>query len=131
MSDFNGDGKLDLAFCAKNGIGIMVGNGDGTFRAPVYYSIDPTSSGNFTFAVGDINSDGKQDLLVYEYFDPNNSRFVAYLGNGDGTFQAPQSIEVTSQPLAELGVTVGDFNSDGSLDFIFLSDLGMTVFTQQ
>jgi hypothetical protein len=131
LSDFNGDGKLDLAFCANKGIGIMLGNGDGTFQPPRYYFIDPTSSGNFTFAVGDINSDGKQDLLVYEYFNSNNPLFVALLGNGDGTFQAPQTINVASTPFAELGVTVGDFNNDGSLDFIFLSDGGMDVFLQQ
>jgi hypothetical protein len=131
VSDFNGDGKSDLAFCAKEGIGVMLGNGDGTFQPPIYYFIDHTDLGNFTFAIGDINSDGKEDILVQEYFDSSDPKFVVFLGNGDGTFQPPQTINAASTWFAELGVTVGDFNNDGMLDFIYLSDLGMQVFIQQ
>jgi hypothetical protein len=50
-----------------------------------------------------------------------------FLGNGDGTFQAPQS---TNEISAELGITVGDFNSDGLLDFVFQTGLGIKVFLQ-
>jgi hypothetical protein len=129
VSDFNGDGKLDLAFCSKKGIGIMLGNGDGTFQPPIYYVIDSTDLGLFTFAVGDINSDGKQDLIVSEYTDFNHPRLAIFLGNGDGTFQPPQTLSET--PQAGLGIAAGDFNSDGLLDLIFLSDGGMNVFLQQ
>jgi hypothetical protein len=129
VSDFNGDGKLDLAFCSKKGIGIMLGNGDGTFQAPLYYFIDSTNSGNFTFAIGDINSDGKLDLILSEYVNSSNPQLAIFLGNGDGTFQAPQMLSET--PQGQLGVTVGDFNIDGLLDVIFLSDGGMNAFLQQ
>ncbi len=131
LSDFNGDGNLDLAFCDSGQIGVMLGNGDGTFKPPTFYTADPTGAGQFTFALGDINSDGKPDLLVSEYADSTDPQFVVFLGNGDGTFQAPQTVSLGQAPLPELGITVGDFNSDGLLDFIYLSDIGMNVFLQQ
>jgi hypothetical protein len=133
LSDFNNDGKLDIAFCDSEGIGIMLGNGDGTFQQPIYYVIDTTGfsgAGDFTFAVGDINSDGKQDLIVSEYQSSQTPHQLAiFLGNGDGTFQPPQILNET--PEAELGTVVGDFNSDGLLDVIFLSGGGMDVFLQK
>jgi hypothetical protein len=131
ISDFNRDGKLDIAFCTKRQVVVMLGNGDGTFQAPMFYTADPLGQGSFTFAVGDINSDGKPDLLVSEYQDYKHPQLVALLGNGDGTFQAPQIIGIPLGALPELGITTGDFNGDGLLDFIFLSDGGMNVFLQK
>lgn len=130
-SDFNGDGNLDLAFCDSGQIGVMLGNGDGTFQPTHFYTADPTDQRLFTYAIGDINSDGKPDLLVSEYADTTDPQFVVFLGNGDGTFQAPQTVSLGQAPLPELGITVGDFNSDGLLDFIYLSDGGMNIFLQQ
>jgi hypothetical protein len=131
LSDFNGDGKLDLAFCDSSQIGVMLGNGDGTFQPPIFYTADPLNQGQFTFAIGDINGDGKPDLLVSEYQDSTNPQFVVFLGNGDGTFQAPLTVSIAQVPEAELGIAVGDFNSDGLLDFIYQSEGGMDVFLQQ
>jgi hypothetical protein len=128
LSDFNGDGKLDLAFCNQSQIGVMLGNGDGTFQPPTYYTADANGAGEFGFAVGDINSDGKPDLIVSEYSD-FESLFVVFLGNGDGTFQAPQTL-VSNVPTGESGITLGDFNTDGLLDVIFRNGLGSNVFLQ-
>jgi hypothetical protein len=85
----------------------------------------------YTFAVGDINADGKPDLLVSEYPGDYGNTFVVFLGNGDGTFQAPRTVGLAQVPNPETGITVGDFNSDGLLDFGFRSDVGMDVFLQQ
>jgi hypothetical protein len=109
----------------------MLGNGDGTFQPPIFYTTDALGGGSFTFAVGDVNSDGKPDLLVSEYQDYHNPQLVVFYGNGDGTFQSPQTTGVSFLLLPELGITVGDFNSDGLLDFIYLSDGGMDVFLQK
>jgi hypothetical protein len=128
LSDFNGDGKLDLAFCNQSQIGVMLGNGDGTFRPATYYTADPTGLGLFTFAIGDINSDGKPDLIVSEYSN-FTSNFVVFLGNGDGTFQAPQTI-YSNALSGEIGINLGDFNNDGLLDVVFRNSGGAYVYLQ-
>jgi hypothetical protein len=130
LSDFNGDGMLDLAFCNQAQVGVMLGNGDGTFQPPTFYTADPTGQGLFTFALGDINSDGKPDLIVSQYHTGYTSPSVVFLGNGDGTFQAQQTLS-SGSAAGEGAVVVGDFNSDGLLDVIFVNELGMFVSLQQ
>jgi hypothetical protein len=123
LSDFNADGKLDLAFCNQTQIGILLGNGDGTFQAPVYYTAGVGQQ--FQFAFGDLNSDGKVDILASRY--DSTPQFEIFLGNGDGTFQVPQ---ITNQVSAYFGFVLGDFNSDGLVDFLAPSGLGMQAYIQ-
>jgi len=116
--DFNHDGNLDLAVaangcvtCSSGSIVVLLGNGDGTFQAPIttisYDSID-------TLAVGDFNGDGKLDLAVGAW--SNGGQVDIFLGNGDGTFTAggvyPTGVENSQAP----DIAVGDFNGDGKLD---------------
>src|SRR5262249_34848503 len=60
--DFNGDGKLDLAVTSQpnNTLFVMLGNGDGTYAAPMTYVIGP---GPGQFVVYDVNQDGRMDLV--------------------------------------------------------------------
>jgi hypothetical protein len=76
------------------------------------------ASGNgFSFTAGDFNSDGKTDLIVSD--TSTNVEFSILLGNGDGTFQPQTAVKITPEDATgELGITVGDFNSDGLLDFM-------------
>lgn len=67
VADFNGDGKLDLAvrYFEGFGMGVMLGNGDGTFQPAVYFG----SMNDAIFpamAVGDLNGDGKPDAAVLD-----------------------------------------------------------------
>jgi hypothetical protein len=120
-ADFNGDGKLDLAvvgdYISTGGVGILLGNGDGTFTA-AGPSLDP--SGDFALiATGDFNGDGIPDFVTPNYFEYGGSPTI-FLGKGDGTFTAKQmSLTLTYFPTS---VVVGDFNGDGVLDLAF-SDL--------
>jgi hypothetical protein len=62
-------------------------------------------------ATGDINGDGKLDLVVA---NSNVNTASVLLGNGDGTFQAAQSVPVPY--FYTNAVAVGDLNGDGKLD---------------
>ena len=75
---------------------------------PPMYS---AGSNPFDVALGDFNSDGKQDAIVAA--NPP----VLLLGNGDGTLQAATPIGTISS--APTGVAVADFNHDGRLDVVF------------
>ncbi len=115
VNDLNGDGKLDIVYCDNTNITILLGNGDGTFQQTASYVVNTTS--NFSYTAGDFNSDGKTDLIVSAYYP--NTEFSVLLGNGDGTFKPQTEVKLTPNDASgEDGITVGDFNSDGLLDFM-------------
>ncbi len=108
VADVNGDGKDDLVIGQAIGAGggVFLSRGDGTFQpAP------QIGAGSLNIAaVGNLNSDGKIDLLVSE---PNAGTRVL-LGNGDGTFQAGASLAAQSA----LAAVVADVNRDGRNDVV-------------
>ncbi|HLJ92254.1 MAG TPA: VCBS repeat-containing protein, partial [Gemmataceae bacterium] len=116
VSDFNGDGHLDIVVANSNdgSIHILLGNGDGTFQSGQRHPVGGVLT---AAAVGNFNGDGKPDIAVangdYATVVGGNSVNVL-LGNGDGTFEAPQSYP--SDGRLPCSVVVGDFDADGHLD---------------
>ena len=127
-ADFNGDGKLDVAVTdsVSNTVMILLGNGDGTFGAPLAI---PVGNEPVATLAGDFNNDGKLDLAVANFADDT---VTLLLGNGDGTFtQASGSpYPVGYGPYA---ITAADFNGDGKLDLAVanLSAGSVSVLLQQ
>ena len=116
LADFNEDGKMDLAVIPLGvefgPIAILLGNGDGTFQAPIIDSGFQSAGG---VVVGDFNGDGKPDLASADF----ESVLVA-LGNGDGTFQAASTIYGGDTYFS--AVAAGDFNGDGKADLALGTD---------
>lgn len=125
VADVNGDGKPDVLFgnacppenggCASDGsIGVLLGNGDGTFRDVVTYASGGDSA--LSLVVADLNGDGKLDLAVA------NGGAGVLLGNGDGTFQSAKTYgEGCCQ------VLMADVNADGIPDLAVVAGTSGTA----
>jgi hypothetical protein len=110
-ADFNGDGKPDIAMVASGGLAVYLGNGDGTFQAPLL-TIAPIG---YSLLAADFNGDGTLDIVSNPQSDANGS---ILLGNGDGTFTA-QSTPYVISPYGTV-FSAGDFNGDGKPDLVSL-----------
>jgi hypothetical protein len=121
VGDFNGDGKLDAAIAVPlpqagtYGAAVFLGNGDGTFQAPVSYAVNGQP---VALAAADFNNDGKLDLTTV---GTGTSGVSVLLGKGDGTFQT--AINTTLTTTGSTGVVVADFNLDGKLDIATASNI--------
>jgi Bacterial Ig-like domain (group 3)/FG-GAP-like repeat len=144
VGDFNGDHIPDLLFnpgasIPVAGYYLALGNGDGSFQTPTFIPA-PTfeAPGDLdinealaSFVVADFNHDGKLDI-AYNFFDISfltgnyTEGLAVQLGNGNGSFQAPQVSTTYSgltQPTQAFGgdiAGIGDVNKDGFPDVFLL-----------
>jgi hypothetical protein len=85
-ADFNGDKKADLAVMNSAGGSVLLGNGDGSLKAPVNLTPSPgLRDFNAPIVTGDFNGDGKADVVIPGIQAPTR----LFMGNANGTFRAP------------------------------------------
>jgi hypothetical protein len=130
VADVNADGNPDLVVadecdnyptCTHGTVGVLLGNGNGTFQAAVVYFSGGSEANSV--AVSDVNGDGRLDLIVgNNCFSCGDSTVSVQLGNGDGTFQSPVTNILTLSRV--FAVAVADVNGDGKADLLVAGDIG-------
>src|SRR3984885_153502 len=114
VGDFNGDGKLDVAISDNleltEGVDIMLGNGNGTFQAPVTYA---TANDPRMVVVADFNGDGKLDLAT---INSGSQTVSLLLGTGTGMFGSHADF-ATKQPGC-VSLAAGDLRNSGKVDVV-------------
>jgi hypothetical protein len=129
IGDFNGDGKPDVmtpvAGFKSFSISIVLGNGDGTFKAPVLTALDDSCT---AFAVGDLNGDKKDDILIVHnpgYDCPSlSSTFDVLISNGDGTFTQKNTTPYPIGPNLVSGGTLAVTTKSGFLNVVAVDSDG-------
>jgi hypothetical protein len=125
-AEFTDDSKIDLGagILVKSGsnvnlqFGVLVNNGTSFLPAAVSPTQTNASASGTSVIAGDFNGDARMDLAIQ-----TGPGIYMELGNGDGTFQP-----ATLWGVGLLGpVAAGDFNNDGKLDIIGISDSRLSV----
>jgi flagellin len=92
---------------------VFIGNGNGTFGAPVAYATGGNPAGR---ALVDLNGDGNLDIITGSV-----SAISVLVGNGNGTFKARLTSAFSAFTLGS--IVVGDFNGDTVKDLISVADV--------
>jgi Bacterial Ig-like domain (group 3)/FG-GAP-like repeat len=114
-ADFNGDGTADTAVLGTNNLSILIGQGNGHLK-PLGNPYNLGVSFPTSFAVGDVNGDGKLDLLALGDIEDQGAFYGLLLGNGDGTFQAVRNTSASG--ISGPTIYLADMNNDGKLDIV-------------
>jgi hypothetical protein len=96
LADFNGDTTTDMAVVnsSDNNVGILMGNGDGTFKTQVTYPVGKTPTAVVT---GDFDGKNGLDLAVINH---SSGTVCILLNNGDGTFAPAINYSAGVDPVA-------------------------------
>jgi hypothetical protein len=116
VADVTGDGRNDII--VQNGLltfAVIKQNTDGTMNAsPETYTVKTSYWPTFySFAVGDVNADGRNDVVV---LDPGNNGYLnVFLQDAQGTLVRTLPDTLADTPY---GIQIADINGDGLNDLL-------------
>ena len=117
IGDFNNDSLPDISYMDSWDLKVSQNLGGGAFGAPV--TVDSIDYGFSTSLIGDINNDGKNDVVAVQNssFDPT---VAVWLGNENFTFT--QSPDFTISSMMNVYIQeITDVDKDHKQDLIFNS----------
>jgi len=129
MADVNGDGHLDVVAAYAKGPRVWWGNGKGQWQEASVGLPAPEIMGLYWgLAVGDLNGDGKLDLVSGSQMPPQpvncgepgapvceGGGVEVFLQQEDGSWR---SSNAGLKPMNALGVAIGDLDNDGKADLV-------------
>jgi FG-GAP-like repeat len=124
MGDLNSDGRSDIALGSASsqfytsssllkGVRVYRGNADGTVTATV--TVNPDDQ-YVALAIGDVNKDGKADLILASQSSGLNDSLMTLPGLGDGTFGTAINLALADGGPGVTSIALGDFTFDGNVD---------------
>jgi len=119
LADLDGDGRPDILSAEYEFCHVSVLQNTSSVNHPSFRPIpDPIAAGSGSalypvIAVGDLNADGKPDLVM-----AGNGYFTVCINtstNGQVSFAAPQKMAIPYNDIID-GMTIADFDGDGRID---------------
>jgi hypothetical protein len=133
-ADFDGDGRLDLAFgenvvyrsgAQQGRVQIFSGDGTAAFFPTFTANVTPTAGATFIAARAlDVSGDQKPDLFLLEnqstsgVIQPSDVPLLEFTNAGDGTLAAPST---AAHDIATVSFENADFDGDSKSDVVLVS----------
>jgi hypothetical protein len=113
--DLDGDADLVISLVGTPNLGLMRGNGDGTFRAIALTTGNNVSGGTYSTTFADFNADGIPELISADSTS-GGGQFQTYVYSA-GAFAANSTIVQGRQPI-DTHVLTCDLDGDGTPDLV-------------